>query len=47
MYEKLNRLPRTARYELLAAGLISRDIHNNRLTLTEKGRILLEESKEK
>ena len=48
MYEKkLNRLPRTAKYELLAAGLIIRNIHNNRITLTEKGRILLKESKEK
>ncbi len=39
--KNLSSLSRSARNELLAAGLISKDYSNNTLTLTEKGHTLL------
>ena len=43
---KLNNLPSNAKYELLRAGFIYKSLQNNRIRLTEKGRILLEEREE-
>ena len=42
----LKNLPSNAKYELLRAGIIIKSYQTNRVKLTEKGRILLEELEE-
>lgn len=43
---RLSGLPISAKYRLLDERYITRNPKNNRLVLTEKGQILLEESEE-
>ena len=47
LYENhLSDLPKAATADLLEVGLITRSYHQNRILLTEKGRLLLERTEE-